>query len=279
MDRPSIFKYHDYKMFLKDWLAYLKVSQPSFSLRNIARESKLSPGLVSMIFSGDRPLTVKAASALSLPLQLSASESSYLKHLSILANSENASERQSALEKLQRFDGYKQGNQKELEAYKYLKKWYYVAIREMTAIHGFEWNAKWIQERLGPKLTLQEVKSAMDFLIEQKIVTIDKDNKVLKPDKTITAIDGVYKISLAAFHKEMLGLASEAIFKVERDRRHITAQTISVPRESVADIHKILDETSKKIHELTKNFNGGDDVYHVSFLSFPLTLYKKETLL
>ena len=149
----------------------------------------------------------------------------------------------------------------------------------MTAINGFEWNAKWIQERLGPRLTLQEVKLAMDFLVEQKIVTVDKDNKVMKPDKTISAVDGVYKISLAAFHKEMLGLASEAIFKVERDRRHITAQTISVPRESVADIHKILDETSKKIHELTKNFNGGDEVYHVSFLSFPLTMYKKETLL
>ena len=137
---PSIYGYHDYRKFLKDWLSYKKLSQSNFSLRSIAKTAGVATGYINMILSGSRNLSKKGLTKLSPHLGLSKTELSFLNQLRIVSDSELQFERLQALKKIQRFQGYKQINKNEVETYKYLTKWYHVAIREMTALTDFQLN-------------------------------------------------------------------------------------------------------------------------------------------
>ena len=126
-EKPDIFNYHDYRAYLKDWLQFVKTNH-SFSLRQVANDSGLSVSFLSMVVSGTRKLSDVALEKLLPILEMDERQSSYFSLLRTVGDSESHNERVQALGKLQKFNSYKKMNQKELEAYRYLSHWYYVAI-------------------------------------------------------------------------------------------------------------------------------------------------------
>ena len=49
--RPEVFAYLDYRIFLKEWLAHRKVSQPGFSARDLARQADVG----QVVFAVESP--------------------------------------------------------------------------------------------------------------------------------------------------------------------------------------------------------------------------------
>ena len=59
-ERPDIFSYHDYRVFLKDWFEFRKQEGKGFSVRSVARDAKLGSGYLPMVLAGERNLSPKA---------------------------------------------------------------------------------------------------------------------------------------------------------------------------------------------------------------------------
>src|SRR5829696_5698054 len=129
--KPSIHSYHDYRVFLKDWITYRQREDPKLSLRYLAKQAELSVAYLSMILSGSRNFSNEALTRILPFLKLDVTEETYLRLLRTIADSESHEERQKALELIQGFSIYKDINSKETEVYRYLSHWYNVAIREM----------------------------------------------------------------------------------------------------------------------------------------------------
>ena len=72
--KPDIFLYHDHLSFLKDWIAYLKKTRTSFSMRELAKKSQIASGYIPMILSGKRELTEKAFQKIVSELHLNPEE-------------------------------------------------------------------------------------------------------------------------------------------------------------------------------------------------------------
>lgn len=268
--RPDVYSYHDYRVFLRDLLSYLK-GHARLSTRQVAKASGVSESYLSMVISGQRRLSPDQLKKLAPALKLERSEASYLEWLITVVEAESPDEQLEALKKIQRFRKYQNLNPLEIETYKYLEHWYHIAIRELAQLPGFKDDPRWIQDNLRYKVGLPEIKQALEFLTDHGFLERDAAGRLRKPDKLIECKTGVLKPALTKFHTEMLGLAAQSISSVPSSERNISAFTGAIPAAKVEEARAILDEARRRIVELAQAGPDSDTVYHFGFLAFPLT--------
>ena len=272
---PSVFAYHDYREFMRDWFAHLGKTRKGFSLRSIARESQIAVGYLPMVLSGHRALS-KAMLAKILPhLGLGESERAHLEMLRGLAEAESADARTALLAKLQKKRVYQDSHPQEFETFRYMSRWYFVAIRELSAVKGFKLDAKWIQSRLREKVPLADVSEAIEFLIEHGFIQVSAGGKVQFQEKNLQCMGGVYRVALGKFHKEMITLVRDSIESVPSEERHILGHTFAIEEKDLAEVKSVLDEALAKIEAISERKRAAETVYHVTLGVAPLT--KKES--
>lgn len=276
--RPNIQEYHNYLEFLKDWIQFLKEREKGFSLRKIAKEAGMASGYLPMCFSGKRKLSEKFYLKIKPHLKLSQKEERQLDLLRTIAESDDPTVRSSALSSLQKSKDYREANRSELEVHQYLSRWYYVAIRELINGPGFKDDVEWIQARLRGRISQKEVEEALQFLVKFGFVAKDVDGKYTVAQKQLDCHEGVYKISLGQFHRQMLDLAKLSIEETPRAERLLLGHTASLSKDQFDRIQAILKESLTEIESVNKNSSGENNtnvketnVYHIELALFPLT--------
>jgi uncharacterized protein (TIGR02147 family) len=272
--RPEIFRYHDYREYLKDWLAHCKASQSSLSLRAVATKAGMAVSNLSMILSGSRKLSSKAVFKLGPALGLNRRELAYLEILVLLGNASTQEERVEAFERLNRFRVYRRRNEKESEVFRYMTHWYYPAIREMSALEGFRPEPGWIRDKLHAPLGLGEVEAALEFLTDHGFIEKLPDGSVRPPSKPLDCLGGVYKMALIQFHREMLALAGRAIDTTPPERRNIVGYTLAVDENKLARLQHLVTQVYDEVRSLSQETDdsaSGKSVYHLELALFPLT--------
>lgn len=271
MNKPSVYAYHDYRVFLKDLISYLQETQTDLSLRKLAEKSQLAVGYLPMVLSGKRNLTEKSLESLKKHLKLKVDEVAYLKYMMELNDTGSRDDKLELVKKMQKFQNYEKENSKELEAYKYLTKWHYVALREMISLKDFKNDIDWIQERLSFPVSPKDIQEGLDFLLQHHFIEKAGKGKFRQKDKMLDCFDGIYRLSLGEFYKQVYALAIDSIDSVAREERLLLGHTFAVSDTSFAQISSVLNEALLKIRDIEKNDTEKDQVYQVSFAAFPLT--------
>jgi uncharacterized protein (TIGR02147 family) len=277
VDRPDVFKYHDYRLFLKDWLAYLKASQSSFSLRSISKQIGIAPSYLSMIISGSRRLSQIAIAKLCPAFGLSETEQSYFELLVRLGDADVHELKLHTLARMNRFLAYRKLNPLESSTYMYLSHWYYVAIREMACLPHFSSDPKWIQAHLKHPVDLGEIQEAWKFLIDRQFIEIQPDGKVIPPPHSLDCQGGVYRVALSQFHREMFALAAQSIETTPSDQRSILGYTLTVNQEQFERVRLMLSEVYEKIKNISEENKPGKSVYQIELALFPITREPEES--
>lgn len=270
-NKPLIYEYHDYMVFLKDWLEHLRKTDSDFSMRQLSQKAGLAVGYLPMCLKRQRRLSEKAFHKLVPHLKLNKQELRAFELLRTIGESESPQVRSQALEQIQKLQVYKTKNSKEIEVFEYLKKWYHVAIREMVSMGDFRDDPQWIQSRLRHKLSLNEIAGALEFLKLNGFVERKSDGTLHIPDKSLDCTEGVFKISLGEFHRQMLDLTKDSIESVARHERLILGQTLAIRFEDFDKLQMIMQEALEKVQNLSTQSKEQDCVYHLTFASIPLT--------
>ncbi len=269
--RPDPLTFHTPRAFLRDYLEYLKAEDPKFSLRKLSEAAGLANGFLPMFLSGKRNFSMQSAQRILRHLKLDARESKYFLLISELALASTPEIRLEILDRLHRMEIYQEKNSKEFEVHQYLKRWYYVAIRELSLLSDFTDDPQWIKKRLRGRMTLNEIKVALQFLKEHEFIQ-QKDGVFFKnDDKEIDCLDGIFKISLSTFHRQMLELTADSIDQINGKQRIVLGNTMPLRNIDVAEVQRILSNALDQIQALEPKDGSGDEVYHFVVAGFPLT--------
>src|SRR5271170_1658094 len=79
--RPDIFRYLDYRAFLKDLFQHLKKTRREFSIRSIATECQIASGYLPMVLAGRRNLSFGILERILPHLHLNRTEERFLENL------------------------------------------------------------------------------------------------------------------------------------------------------------------------------------------------------
>jgi uncharacterized protein (TIGR02147 family) len=273
LQRPDVFGYHDYRVFLKEWIAFLKETQPDFSGRTLAVQADIPVSCLPMVFSGKRELSIKNLLKLAPYLQLSRSEFGYLENLVKLNTVSSFDVRFSALDEMRKYVGYQKRNPEEAKFFEYAKHWYYVAIREMALLDGFKLDPEWIQEHLNYKVSLLEVKSALEFLIGHGYIHVGPDGQVVHSKEILDCKGEVFTPAMVQYHKQMFHLASSSIENSPPEKRNIIGYTLAIDSQKYDVARQILDRAIDEIAALEKQGQAAarNVVYQVELALFPIS--------
>ncbi len=269
--KPDIFTYHDHIGFLRDWIQYLKKTEDSFSVRLLAKKSNVATGYLPMVLANKRELSEKGFSKLLPHLELDAQEKKFLSLLRLVGESSSSQTRIEAVNQMAHMWRFQKNNDKEIRVYEYLTKWYYVAIRELVALDDFKSDYEWIRNKLNGKLTLAEVENAMEFLIAHGFIIKDTNGKLSQVETALNCREGIFKLSLGQFHRQMFALAADSIENVPRDQRYIMGHTVAISEADFKKIKEIIEESVHKITQLGNEAKQKEHVYHIEIAAFPLT--------
>jgi uncharacterized protein (TIGR02147 family) len=269
--RPDIFGYRDYRRFLKDLFSYLKKREDGFSIRKLAEQAEISIGYISTVVNSAQPISEKALEKILPHLAMSPAERSFFKLLCIISDSKSQEERMEAVRRLQKFRYYKEMNTQDAKVFRYFTKWYYVAINELANVKDFRPDSLWVQGRLRFFVPLQEIDKALEFLFENKMISMQPDGTYKASAERIVSEGDVFSISLAQFHKQIFELSAAAIEKVPKAERSIKGHTFPISKEKFEEVKKILDEALEKVAQLSEADPNPTAVYHCSFIGIPIT--------
>ena len=271
-NRPNIYQFHDPILFLNEWFIHLKKSKTQFTINDLAKKSEISPANLSLVLSRKRPLTEKSFQKIINLIHLDSTEKKYLNHLRIIDQSENSELRMEALNQIVKICKNKSLNSNDYKVFEYLTKWYYVAIFEMFNLDQMQLDPAWIQKKLIKKISLLEIEQCLDFLKVHGYVIQNENKKWQQAQTQMDCRDGIFKLSLGEFHRQMLSLASYSIDAVKREDRFIMGQTLALSKEDFIKVKEIVERAILQIAEVNQNTKKRTEIYQIEIATFPLAL-------
>jgi len=271
MGRPAVYKYLDYRVYLKALFEFKKHRYKYFSYRVFSRDAGFSsPNFLKLVIDGHRNLTSTSITKVAKGFKLNKKERDFFEALVFMNQSKTHDERNHYYQKMLSLKGYDRAKRIEKASYEYFSKWYYPAIREIVMLKGRPCKPEQIAEILNPKITWKEAEKALHLLEELGLVKEHPEGHWEQCDKAISTGPEIVSLVIANYHKEMLKLASESLERFPAEERDITALTISVKRKHLMEIKGKIASLRKELLELAVVDTEPDMVYQINFQVFPL---------
>lgn len=268
----ELFKYDDYREFLKDFFSEQKRLQKVFSYRYFAAKSGFSSAsFLVFILKGERNLSFKSIQKILQGLSLKGKSAKYFESL-VLYNQTNSSEDKEKLfiklNKLKKNSIYGKISKRQYSLY---DKWYYQVIREVATIHEWNNNYKILAKLVRPSITEKEAKQALETLVSINLLK-EKDGKFYQTKEAISA-EGIPSFVIKKTRTELINRAAEAAELMSPNERFITGTTLSVGKDAYSEITEIINDAREKIAKVAmhENMHDIDKVYQFNIQLFPLS--------
>jgi uncharacterized protein (TIGR02147 family) len=272
MVRTNIYEYMDYRTFLKDMFRFRKHKDSYFSYRYFSGKAGFSsPNFLKLVIEGKRNLTSASLAKVAKGFGFLKQEREFFENLVFMNQAKNQEEKKHYLKRMMSIKGYIKARKIEKKSYEYFSKWYNTAVREIVMFGGRNFTAEQIAETLNPKITPKEAETAINLLTELGFIKKDKDGLWVQSDPALSTGPEVKSLAIANFHREMLKLASESIERYPASERDISALTLRVNSESIAEIKRRIIEFRKELLEFGLNEESTDQVLQINLQAFPLT--------
>lgn len=264
----------DYDRFCEYFAAYVheeKKQHKAFSYRYLASRLKFkSPSALLWMAKGTRLPSPDFLLKLRDYMGWQPNEYAYAQALVGLERAKNPEERKLYLERLKQIRPATGDltimDRKIVEA---ISHWHCVAILEMTHLVEFKNDSKWISERLGHIVTIEEVEHALTTLSEVGLIRIDKDSTLVRLKQGLRTPPNVPIQAVRSFHCEMMKLAQSAVYMQEPDERYFSGLTLSLNSKRLKEAQTFLADSTENFVELMHE--PGDQVYHLAVQFFRLT--------
>jgi len=269
----SVYKYTDYREFLKDWWVARRAQGRKFSCRNFARVAGFkSYSFISMLIAGDRNLSEDRVPGFVRALGLDQDEAAFFVDLVKFNQAETNSEKNHHYQRMIRCRKFLTAHKLELERFEYFSKWYYVAVREMVALPDFKEDPAWIAARLAPEIEESEAAQALEVLERLKLVSRDSRKRLKQSEKNIGTGDRVQSMHLANFHRTMIRRAADAISNLSSKDRTVSSLTVPMSRKKFEEIRQRICDFRKELRAMLEDCNEEpQEVFQINLHAFSLT--------
>jgi uncharacterized protein (TIGR02147 family) len=267
----KIYRYLDYRAFLKDALKERKGNNPHFSYRYISNYLNLkSPGFFNWVLQGKKRLPDPLVPRIAELFRLDKEESEYLSILVKYNHCARTDERELLFRQLA---GFYTKRMKELqpEQYQLFSQWYYLAIRELLRVIRFKDDFRELAKSLSPKITVREAQEAIMTLKKLGLIAPD-ESCFLKPTESLITTKDVWESELIKnLQIHFADMGKNAIVTVPKQQRDISNLTFCASEGAMKQIAHEIARLREKVLQISENDRGADRVFQGNFQIFPIS--------
>lgn len=273
MKKPTIFKYDDYRVYLKDWFSWMKEVRPGFSHRAFSRLAGFkAPNQLLLVVNGQRNIALPSIRKYFSALKLKEGERKYFEILVKFNQTDDMAAKRDYFRDLS-VHWLKRGSFLEPQQHKYLANWYYTAIREMVNLKGFKEDGYWISKKLGGLVTPPQARSAIDVLLKLGLLARGPGNTLIQTSNYVTTGDEIESVAAYLYHEQMIRLALESLRHKSSTERNLTALTFTLRRIDYEALVNEINEFRKRIISSLQNRKvpeGDEALYQLNVHLFPI---------
>ncbi len=269
---PDVYRYLDYRLYLRDWFDAKKAANPRFSHRLFARlAGQSSPSLLLQVIAGKRNLTPATVEAFVGALGLATERATFFARLVALDQARSEDERNAAWAHISASRRFRAARELEGAGFEYLSQWYYPAIRELAWRPDFDPDPGWIAKRLRPRITESQARKAVERLLAMGLLAAE-DGRTRPADGSVVTPHEVSSLAVRNYHRGMLGLARDSIERFPGTERHLSAVTVCIPRSLVPRLKQELDAFQERLLDLCDaEVDRAEQVHQLHLCLFPLS--------
>jgi uncharacterized protein (TIGR02147 family) len=271
--RLSVFRFADYRAFLREYYAGRKAQDERFSHRVFARSAGFSsPNFLKLVMDGKRNLGPTSIAPFARACGLTGEAAEYFAELVAFNQARSRDERERHYRRLREFRGYRRVHMLEHAHAAYYAHWYIPAIRELAFSRTFEASPEWIAQQLLPRIGVQQAREALRVLEQLGMLVPDASGR-LRPSEQLVAVPSPATISLhmANYHRAMMQRADAAIELVPRSERELAALTFCLSDARIEALKSELQRTRDRLLQRYGADAEGERVVQVNFQMFPLS--------
>ena len=148
---PSLFKYLDYRAYLRDFYQYKKTKLSTYSLAVFSEKSGLvARNTLKRVMDGERSLNTEMIPKFCLGLGLSAKEKIYFEALVHFNQTQDPESKKHYFSALKQASVHVPGSAVEIvrDQFEVYSSWYILPIRELVLLKDFKEDANYISKKL-----------------------------------------------------------------------------------------------------------------------------------
>lgn len=278
-EKPELFDYLNYRLFLRDWFEWRKIQNHRYSYRVFARMAGLrSPSLLIHVIQQKRNLTAHSTEAFIQALRLSAGEASFFRDLVEFDHGATPELRSEAFERISAVRRFRNAHRIEGEAFRCLSRWYYAAIHELVATPDFVADPAWIARTLRPRISVAEAQQALDELCALGLVVVDEESGAFhQAEASLVTPNEVTGLAVHNYHRGASRLAGESITRFDPEERHLLGVTVSISARLVGTLKAELNALQARLLDLCDSEPVPPErVYQINLQLFPLSALDPE---
>jgi uncharacterized protein (TIGR02147 family) len=261
MDFPE---YSDYRALLKDLYEERKRKDPKFSYRYIALHAGFkSAGFFSHIIQGKSNVSMRTALSLAEVFKLKGADLEYFENLVQYNQAETKPDKEHFFRRLA---ALRRGKLKTLDTTQYglFAKWYYLPVRELISLTGFQGDFKALADTLIPRITVAEARDAVKVLERLGLVR-HENGRYERLDAAITTGKKWKSSAIMHFQLGALDLAKASYRNVPADQRSHSTLTLTLSAGEFESLREDISALRRKMLELARNAPAPDRVYQATF--------------
>lgn len=267
--RVMIFEHTSYRSYLKAILAERITTNRSYSLRALARDTKVHPSQMSAIFNGQKGLSLQSGLRVAERLGLGAQETEYFCLLIQYESATSDEVKDVLLTRLRAMNRGTEIRELSVDLFKMISDWYHLPILEMLELKNFDYSSKNIASRLG--ISPLEAETAIERLERLELIEKDERGRYKKAQNDLLVKTKQANQAAQRFHRQMLIKAAESFENQEPKDRYIGAQTFAVDPAQLTQAREIADRVRVELNTLFDQGTKRTEVYQLGVQLFRLT--------
>ncbi len=269
----SIFKYNNYRHFIRDYYHLKKRTTGYFTYRYFAQRAGFSsPVFIKLVIEGKSRLSDKSIEKLCHAMDLSKSEQDYFTNLVWFNQAKTAEKKHSYLEKLRELNQKYCAEVLETDKFDFYSRWYYSVLREIAPNVKEDIDIEQLGSLLLPPLKKRETKKALDRLAQLGLLIKDEQGSYSQARKLISTGSEVESLAVRDLHTQMAECAKRAIEQVPKEERDVSGLTMGMSKKSYDHIMKELALFRQNIVRIiAEDTEPVERVYRLNLQLFPLS--------
>ena len=271
-EKISVFKYKNYRTFLRDWYSSVKEAHHAFSYRAFSKRAGFhSSNFFMLVMQGKRNLTEDSLRKMIAGLQLNKQEQEFFRNLVFFNQAKTHEDEDFYYKKMLQSKKYKLLKPIEKKKYEYYSEWYHPIVRELIASKEFDGTEEWIASRLYPPITPVQAKKSIDLLEGLGFIEKNQNGKWKQANTLISTGPEVISVVIHNYHKTLLDLSKLVIDHLKMKDRDVSSLTLGVKKERLPEIKTKIIDFRQEIMKMVSQDTEPEEVVQLNIQFFPVT--------
>jgi uncharacterized protein (TIGR02147 family) len=279
-DAMTVFEFDDFRAYLNHVRSHYPGMKRPITLERWAKKLNYrSPRSIAMVLKGQRLPSEDLVLAFSHDLTHSENERRYFELL-VRKEKYRGSVPKAIVDELQKLNPRLiRRRPLDAEVFSYVSAWHNYVILQLFSTPGFrtckaEDCVRWVHERLGAKITEEDVEASIALLERLRFVEKEGGRYRLSASDPLIAIEEIPSAAGRKHHNEQMDQAKDALQRAPMAEREFTCLTLRASRSKLPEIKKAIREFRDKFD---KDFfdDQSDDVCQLNLQFFFHTVEDK----